>query len=128
MFVPFIAQAPPFILLSLTLIRASTDPTPLDSESFMTLTTLAHPDSTMMIPILVGLVTVANVESSVLLRRRPESHSVSGKEQTRRIAYYLQSALKQILLGISVLRIPITMLQPGVSESSFAQSGCLTQR
>ncbi|KAJ7590947.1 60Kd inner membrane protein-domain-containing protein [Mycena floridula] len=111
MVVPFLAQAPPFILLSLVLSRASTDPTPFDSESFMTLTTLAHPDPTMVIPILVGLITAANMETSILLRARTSTGSTPAKNPDR--SKFVQNLVKQFMSGLAVIRIPLTMLQPG---------------
>ncbi|KIJ70050.1 hypothetical protein HYDPIDRAFT_104734 [Hydnomerulius pinastri MD-312] len=61
---PIAVQLPLFVVLSMVFRRLSENPTPFDSESFLTLSTLAHPDSTAALPIAIGLLTFANVESS----------------------------------------------------------------
>ena len=61
---PIVSQLPVFIGTSWMLSHLSQPPTLFDNESFLTLTSLAHSDPTATLPIVLGLVTLANVESS----------------------------------------------------------------
>lgn len=63
MFVPAFTQLPLFVFGTMLCSRFATKPTPLEDESFLTLTSLAHPDATGVLPIALGLVTLANVET-----------------------------------------------------------------
>ncbi|KAH8999232.1 hypothetical protein EDB92DRAFT_1932619 [Lactarius akahatsu] len=64
MLVPPLTQLPLFVGSSMFLSRLSQPPTVFDSESFLTLTSLAHADPTAALPIALGIITLANVESS----------------------------------------------------------------
>ena len=107
--------------------RLSVDPTPFDSESFATLSTLAHPDPTMTLPILLGILTMANVESSSWVMTAAE------RERTRQIQevndkksaelgnkariIQPQKIVKTTLRFLSVVRIIVAAMTPGVSLS-----------
>ena len=118
-----LTQLPVFVLTSAVLAQASRSPTPFDSESFLTLTSLAHADPTATLPIVLGIVTLANVESSRWFMTEEE------KERERKVDQwtaekrarghlilqpkkYIQSALRVLSLG----RIMIGALVPGVSD------------
>lgn len=66
--IPLITQLPVFIMSTMFFSHLSTpavaSPAGLTDESFLTLTSLAHPDATATLPIVLGLVTLANVETS----------------------------------------------------------------
>ncbi|KAG6810874.1 hypothetical protein H0H92_009995 [Tricholoma furcatifolium] len=120
--VPVAAQLPVFVIGSVMLARLSQDPTPFDSESFLTLTTLAHTDSTMTFPIVLGILAMANVES-----RSNWFLNAAEKEQARKVEEQRAKALaeskemklrpanmiKPILRVASVVRIGLCALVPG---------------
>lgn len=89
----------------MVLRQASMDPTPLDSEAVLSLISLAHTDNTFIIPIAVGLITMANVEANTIFRR---AAAVAGGKEHR--TGFLDSALR----GLSLVRVGITALTPGV--------------
>lgn len=85
--------------------------------------TLAHPDPTGTLPIILGIVTLANVESSQWVMNATEREQAMKAEQLReqKIAKSGQRHLnpgkliKTSLRGLSVFRIMIAMIAPGVS-------------
>jgi len=66
--IPLVTQLPIFVMSTMFFSHLSTpavaSPAGLTDESFLTLTSLAHPDATATLPIVLGLVTLANVETS----------------------------------------------------------------
>ncbi|RDB22844.1 Mitochondrial inner membrane protein COX18 [Hypsizygus marmoreus] len=119
--VPPLAQLPIFVIGTIMLGRLSLDPTPFDTESFLTLTTLAHPDPTMTLPIILGIITMANVESSNWVMNAAERERARQIEErnAKRIA---ESGQKQIqpkglikpgLRLLSIGRIMIAAITPG---------------
>jgi inner membrane protein COX18 len=121
--VPPLAQLPVFVLGTVMLGRLSLDPTPFDAESFLTLSTLAHPDPTMTLPIILGVITMANVESSNWVMNAAERERARQiEEQTaKRLAENGQlqiqprSLIRSGLRILSVGRIIIAAMTPGVS-------------
>ncbi|KAI0796717.1 60Kd inner membrane protein-domain-containing protein [Abortiporus biennis] len=120
MLIPPVSQLPLFVGFSMMLSRISQAPTVLDSESFLTLTSLAHPDPTLTIPIVIGVITLANVESSRWFmdaaaierekkvaewtaQRRAQGHNVLEPKKI------IQSSLRVLAVG----RILIAALVPG---------------
>jgi inner membrane protein COX18 len=61
--IPPLSQLPVFVGFTFVLAKLSVYPTPFDSESFFTLSTLPHPDPTMIFPVILGFLIMANVES-----------------------------------------------------------------
>ena len=117
-----LTQLPVFILTSAVLAQASRSPTPFDSESFLTLTSLAHADPTATLPVVLGLVTLANVESSrwfMTEKERERERKVDQWTAEKRAKghfilqpkKYIQSSLRLLSLG----RIIVGALVPGVS-------------
>jgi inner membrane protein COX18 len=116
--VPIITQLPLFIGTSLVFREACAVPTPLDSESFLSLTSLAHTDTTGVLPIALGMLTFANVDAARLFqsdaqrareaeeKRRAEEARAKGQttiKPTRLIPAALRTAsLARILLGLMV--------------------------
>lgn len=124
MLTPALTQMPIFILTSIVLGRISQPPTPFDSESFLTLTTLAHSDPTMTLPIVLGIITMANVESSrwsmtqaeLDREKKVKDWNADKRAQGHLIVEpkkYVQSTLRLLSVG----RILIGALVPGVSPS-----------
>lgn len=109
----------------MVLNRLSQDPTPFDSESFLTLTSLAHPDPTMTLPVLLGFLTMANVESGnwVMNAAEREQQRAIEAEEAKRVAsggkVRIQPGkiIKFGLRALSIIRIIVAALTPGVSFS-----------
>jgi inner membrane protein COX18 len=120
---PPLAQLPLFFGITMGLREISQMPnTPFDSEAFLTLTTLAHPDPTMTLPILLGLVTMANVETSNMLMTATqkakfeeiEKKNEAGKKAGK-VLVQPRKIVKEGLRGLSVVRILFASVAPGVS-------------
>ncbi|KAF9495398.1 hypothetical protein BDN71DRAFT_1447556 [Pleurotus eryngii] len=119
--VPTLSQLPVFVISSMVLSRLSIAPTPFDSESFLTLTTLAHPDPTMALPIILGMITMANVESSnwVMTAAERERQQRLDEVNAKRIAeggkptIQPNKLLKSGLRLLSVGRIIFAAVMPG---------------
>ncbi|KAI6035158.1 60Kd inner membrane protein-domain-containing protein [Pisolithus orientalis] len=120
MLIPPVTQLPIFVGLSILFSRLSQAPTPFDSESFFSLSTLTHADPTGALPIALGFITLANVESSrwfmtdTQLKR--EEQVQQWKEQ--RIArgetvLEPQKIVKSSLRLVSVGRIVVASMVPG---------------
>ncbi|KAG6821624.1 hypothetical protein H0H93_000133 [Arthromyces matolae] len=116
-----LAQLPVFVLGTVVLQRLSQHPTPFDSEAFLTLTTLAHPDPTLTLPIVLGMLTMANVESSSWFmsaaererERRIEEQHTKALTETGQPKFRPKSIIKSALRGLSVVRIGVCAVMPG---------------
>lgn len=122
MLVPPISQLPLFVGMSMTLGRASTSPTVLDSESFLTLTSLSHGDPTLTLPIALGVITFANVDASrwfmtpeAVARERRVAEQNAQRRAAGEIVYQPRKIVQNTLRVASVGRILIAALVPGVS-------------
>ncbi|OAX44558.1 hypothetical protein K503DRAFT_678466 [Rhizopogon vinicolor AM-OR11-026] len=120
MAIPLITQLPLFMGFSIVLNRLSQAPTPFDSESFLTLSTLAHTDPTATLPIALGLITLANVESSrwfITEAQRDREEKVQKWKEDRvargETVIEPQKIIKSVLRLISVGRIIIATMVPG---------------
>jgi mitochondrial inner membrane protein COX18 len=122
---PPLSQLPLFVVTTIALGRLSLDPTPFDSESFLTLTTLAHPDPTLTLPIILGVLTMANVESSNWVMNAAERERARRIEEmnAKRMAdggkpnIEPKLLLKSVLRTLSVGRIILASITPGVPFS-----------
>jgi mitochondrial inner membrane protein COX18 len=119
--VPTFTQIPLFVGLSVVFNRACQRPTPLDSESFATLTSLAHTDPTMTFPVALGLLTLANVESAkwTLNPERKERELkvekwVADKRAKGEMVIRPADAIRTGLRLVSIGRIIVGALVPGV--------------
>lgn len=129
---PALAQLPFFFGITIGLRDIAQMPnTPFDSEAFLTLTTLAHPDPTMVLPIVLGLVTMANVETSNLLMTATQRARLEQMEKKREAAkqagktmFVPGAIIKDVLRGLSVVRILVASVVPGVSRCTLS-SGIL---
>ncbi|TDL29551.1 hypothetical protein BD410DRAFT_779991 [Rickenella mellea] len=61
---PAATQLPVFVGQTLFFGHLCARPTPFDFESFLTITSLSHPDPTAALPIALGLVSLANIETN----------------------------------------------------------------
>ncbi|KAF9569292.1 hypothetical protein CPC08DRAFT_701796 [Agrocybe pediades] len=119
--IPPLAQLPVFLGFTVVLNRLSAAPTPFDSESFLTLTSLAHVDPTMTLPVVLGFLTMANVESSnwVMNAAEREQQRSMEEREAKRVAdggkprIHPGKLIKTVLRGLSVVRIVIAALTPG---------------
>jgi len=117
-----LSQLPFFVGFTIVLNQLSQTPTPFDSESFLTLTSLAHPDPTMTLPIVLGFLTMANVESGswIMNAAEREQQRLSEVEEAKRIAaggkirIQPRKIIKTGLRGLSIIRIVVAALTPGV--------------
>lgn len=119
---PAITQLPLFFGSTFVVSRLCQSPTPLDMESFLTLSNLSHVDSTMTLPIVLGLITLANVESStwfMTASQRGEKAAANEKLRERAEAGTMKlewgTIVKPSLRFISVIRVVWAATMPGVS-------------
>ncbi|PBL02417.1 hypothetical protein ARMGADRAFT_1005798 [Armillaria gallica] len=130
MVVPPLSQMAVFFPMSIFFGGVAADPfSGFDAESFMTLTSLSRPDETLTIPILVGLITMANVESSTWFMTATEKQAVAQREQRRKDAaskgvHHIAPAngIKQALRVVSVLRIVFAAQVSGAIALYWATS------
>ncbi|KAJ6485153.1 membrane insertase OXA1/ALB3/YidC, partial [Mycena vitilis] len=116
-----LSQLPVFVILTTVFNRLAQDPTPFDSEAFLTLTTLNHPDPTWTLPIILGMVTMANVESNNWLMSAVQRDRLRKVEERRasQIAAGVSPGIqphriiKSSLNVLSVIRIVFAALSPG---------------
>lgn len=121
MVVPALTQLPVFVLSSLLFSRLTQPPSVLDSETFLTLTSLVNPDPTATIPILIGMITFANVESAkwfITDREKSRQEKVEKWNEEKRAQMHTVIEPKKILQNglrvMSVGRILIAAMVPGV--------------
>jgi inner membrane protein COX18 len=127
--VPTAAQLPVFVLSSMTAWQMCTSPTPLDAESFFSLTSLTHPDPIFALPIAVGMITFANVETSLWFRdpaavERAQQVEKWSSERRARGETVLRTGdfLKNLGRGAALARILWAATIPGVSRLDAACS------
>ncbi|KAI0268384.1 60Kd inner membrane protein-domain-containing protein [Gloeopeniophorella convolvens] len=132
MLIPPLSQLPLFVGTSMFLSRLAQPPTVFDSESFLTLTSLAHADPTAALPIALGMLTLANVESarwfvSAAARER-EVREEQRLEERRAQGHIVLQPRKIVQSGLRLLsvgRILIAAMVPGsvvlywVSSATF---------
>jgi mitochondrial inner membrane protein COX18 len=130
MLIPPLTQLPLFVLSSISLSRISQPPTVFDSESFLTLTSLAHADPTATLPIALGLITLANVESSSspsgwfvsdAMKARDElaQKQIAEKRAQGLVVLEPRKIVQSALRLLSVGRILIGAVVPGVRTFLF---------
>ncbi|KAF5390705.1 hypothetical protein D9757_002707 [Collybiopsis confluens] len=123
--IPIVPQVPLFVAMTMMFARLAADPTcPFDSESFLTLTTLNHPDPTFTLPVILGLVTMANVESSQWVLNPEEKAALKESEKQMaanveksgdkwtKAKLNLRSKLKDSMRILSILRIGLASIAP----------------
>ncbi|KAI0832366.1 60Kd inner membrane protein-domain-containing protein [Trametes gibbosa] len=126
---PIVTQLPLFVGTSMMLSHVARAPTVFDAEAFFTLTSLAHPDATLTLPIMLGMITLANVESARWFVRAEEL------EREQRVARWTAERrargenvleprrIYQTALRImSVARILIAAMVPGCIQLYWVSS------
>ncbi|KAI0081728.1 hypothetical protein K474DRAFT_1586995 [Panus rudis PR-1116 ss-1] len=120
MVIPVVSQLPLFVGFSMLLSRMSQYPTVFDSESFLTLTSLSHSDPTVTLPIVLGIVTLANVETSrwfvnaeVLEREKKVAEWNTKKRAMGHTVLEPKKIIQTAMRGLSVGRILIAAMVPG---------------
>ncbi|KAJ7180191.1 60Kd inner membrane protein-domain-containing protein [Mycena crocata] len=108
-------QLPVFVVMTAMFSRLAQAPTPFDSEAFFTLTSLNHSDPTWTLPIILGLVTMANVESNNWLLTAVQRDRMRKAEEKRAKLGGIQPSkiMKNVLNGLSVVRIIWAAVSPG---------------
>lgn len=116
MIIPAVTQLPLFVLSTIFFSNLAVRPTPLESEAFLTLTSLARPDPTAALPIALGLTTYANVETA---------HWFVGEERAAKDAKRQEAkeALdkKKLEEGVPVLPTTKDLIQGGLRTFSVAR-------
>ena len=96
----------------------SREPTPFDSESIFTLTSLVHADPTATLPIVVGLLTFANVESSEMFmtdsQRQRKATADTQHLGRKKEGFELGRLFKPALRITSIIRVLVATMVPGV--------------
>ena len=133
MAIPALTQLPVFVSSSIMFSRLAQPPSVLDSETFLTLTSLVNPDPTATIPILIGLITFANVESakwfiSDTQKGRQEKVEKWNAEKRAQGHTVVEPAkiVKNALGVMSVGRILIAAVVPGVGVQPSSMLPCET--
>jgi len=131
MAVPALTQLPLFVFSSLVFSRLTQPPSVLDSETFLTLTSLVNPDPTATIPILIGMITFANVESvkwfiTDAQKSRQEKVEKWNAEKRARGDTVIEpkKIVQNALRVMSVGRILIAAMVPGVGVQSSLPLRC----
>lgn len=123
---PQLTYLPIFMVSTFVFQSACVAPSPLESESVFTLVSLANPDPTGTLPIIIGLLTLANVETSQWLiggkyaRDALQLAETTAKQDAEKgvVKIRPQAISKNILRAFSICRMIIGMLMPGVSGRS----------
>lgn len=126
MAIPVLTQLPVFVLSSIVFSRLTQPPSVLDSETFLTLTSLVNPDPTATIPVLIGMITLANVESAkwfVSDAQKSRQGKVEKWNEERRARGHTvvepKKIVQNVLRVMSVGRILIAAMVPGVRAPDF---------
>lgn len=117
--IPLLAQAPVFMGLSTIFLRAAKEPgSVLREESFFTLTSLAHPDTTMAFPVLLGLISLATVETShwFMIEKRGRPLEIARPSEKGKVIINPRRYIKGMMRGLSLGRIILAAVMPGVSN------------
>ncbi|THH19991.1 hypothetical protein EW146_g1286 [Bondarzewia mesenterica] len=122
MLLPPLTQLPLFAGTSIMLSHTAQPPTVFDSEAFLTLTSLAHADPTVALPIALGIITLANVESSRWFisdtareRDAAEAQRVAEKRAQGHLVLEPRKIVQSGLRVLSVGRILIGAMVPGAT-------------
>ncbi|EJD01124.1 uncharacterized protein FOMMEDRAFT_88420, partial [Fomitiporia mediterranea MF3/22] len=123
--IPPISQLPLFVFMSALFSHIARGPTPLDDEAFLTLTSLARPDPTGTLPVVLGLMTFANVETAkwfvgaeraartAAIEERREKEDARVREEGGTIRARLGNVVPSGLRVLSVFRIVVGIMVDG---------------
>jgi len=118
---PVLTQLPLFIGGTLFFSHLAAKRVPIDAESFLTLTSLAKPDSSGTLPIIYGLISLANVESARWFiseekaerERRGEEAYQKKKAEGALVAPPMKNVVQSTLRIMSVARIVVGAMVDG---------------
>ncbi|KAL5530693.1 hypothetical protein ACEPAF_6951 [Sanghuangporus sanghuang] len=125
MLIPAVSQLPLFVFSTAIFSSIATRPTPLDDESFLTLTSLARSDPTGTLPVVLGLVTLANVETAgwfVGVERAGRTAAIEARRQeedtkTREAGGIVKPRTKNVVQSslrmLSIVRIVVGIMVDG---------------
>jgi mitochondrial inner membrane protein COX18 len=127
---PVVTQLPLFFGSTVVLGHLSRMPAPFDSESFLTLTSLSHVDPTTTLPVVLGFLTLANVESSSWFMTDAQRHKRAITDakfkksvEAGEVRFQSDKIVKSGLRFLSVGRILIASMVPGVGH--FKNDSCI---
>ncbi|PCH41093.1 hypothetical protein WOLCODRAFT_118223 [Wolfiporia cocos MD-104 SS10] len=120
MAIPPATQLPIFVVSTMVLANTSQPPSVLDSESFLTITSLTHSDPTATLPIALGLVTLVNVETSrwfvsaaATAREKQVAQWVAERRAKGEAVVEPRKVMQTSLRILSVARILVAVAVPG---------------
>jgi mitochondrial inner membrane protein COX18 len=135
MLIPALTQLPLFVLMSVFFNRLCQPPFSMiiDDESFLTLTSITHTDPTAVLPIALGLITLANTESANWFLgdqvRAREERERQMRDKLRAEGKLVppspRNLLRAVMRVLSVGRIIIGMMAPGVRPQTIIRSNVL---
>lgn len=122
--IPAVMHLAVFVPMTVLFGAAAMPPTPLDSEGFWTITTLTHPDQSNVLPIALGLLTIATTDSSRWFISSERLHELKERDQ-RNLEKSRKSTLKfnvgSFFMNFarlsSIARVVLGMVVPGVRRS-----------
>jgi mitochondrial inner membrane protein COX18 len=122
---PLASQLPLFIGITYVLRHLSADPTPFDSESFMSLANLANPDPTFALPVVLGIITLVNVESykwfqtPTQIAQEQNAQSLTSKRRTEgRIIVPWREIFRTGMRLATPVRMIVAAMMPGVGHQN----------
>ncbi|KAI0750737.1 60Kd inner membrane protein-domain-containing protein [Daedaleopsis nitida] len=108
--VPVVTQLPLFVGTSMVFSHAAGAPSVLDGEAFFTLTSLAHADATYTLPIMLGVVTLANVETA---RWFVSAEALQREQQVAQWTAARRARGEQVLEPRKIYQTSLRMLSVG---------------
>jgi inner membrane protein COX18 len=115
------------VVLSATFLWVANAPgSVLHDEAILTLQSLAYPDLTVALPVIIGLISLATIETSQWLvteeraiRLRKTSFRNEVQWDQGKIIINPCRHIKGIMSGLSVGRIILAAMMPGVSSQNY---------
>ncbi|KAL1747719.1 hypothetical protein HDZ31DRAFT_19265, partial [Schizophyllum fasciatum] len=116
---PNIVQVPIFLGLTLLTWRLCTEPTPLEMESFLWLDSLVRPDSSMIIPVALGVATFAMAETrswTLTAAERAAQDRARAQRRLRaaagKVEFNIAESMKSAIRLVALPRIVVTSFAP----------------
>ncbi|EJD53459.1 hypothetical protein AURDEDRAFT_79893 [Auricularia subglabra TFB-10046 SS5] len=120
MALPALSQLAVFLPMTFVFSLMSLPPTPLDSEAFLTFTTLTHPDMDYVTPVVLGLLGMATADASRWFISTERAHELQRRDQASldrsrktRLQFNFGKIATTAARQMAVARIVIGMLMPG---------------
>ncbi|KZT53386.1 hypothetical protein CALCODRAFT_54411 [Calocera cornea HHB12733] len=122
--VPLAVHIPLFLMISVTLRQAAASPvSPLARESFLTIESLASTDTSGVLPIAFGLLTMVNVE----MIRQPPSPAGPLPPTLLKLLWSRRRAILDFVLRFTgIIAIPMALNMPGAVVIYWITSGLYT--